>query len=161
MVNLYRILSAEKHSHEYREREKLIINLQNKDYFNDSELRAVMNYKGGSIHTNQEAVKYTSLAFKTEDLDQKIKYLRKLNGVGMITASTIMMVHDPYNYAELNYHAWNLLQRNYGLGGSEKDGNSDYSVTEYKKYLEMVKSLSNEYGMKPSDIVYILSVLNR
>ncbi|MFH1403672.1 MAG: hypothetical protein ABIH11_05320 [Candidatus Altiarchaeota archaeon] len=155
------MLSKLRHNKAYLDRESLIMRLQGKSYFTDDELNEIMRYRKVPHHTNQGSVNMTAKAFNAGSLEQKIKLLKKLNGVGMTVASTILMFNNPYKYVELNHEVWNLLQRNYGLSGSEKGGGSDYSLSELEKYIEVVMSLSEEYGMKPSDTLFTLSELNK
>jgi len=139
----------------------MINKLQGKDYLSDVQILDVMKYKNVQEHTNQKVSNFTAIAFASSSIEKKIQFLKKLNGVGMTVASTILMFHNPYKFGELNHTVWNILHRNYGLSGSEKSSNSDYSIPEYVQYIQILQSLSEEYGMRPSDIVFIISTLKK
>jgi len=156
-MNLFRILSLMKKDDEYRTREKFLTKLAGREYLSEEEVNELFSYKHLEYHANPDARKITQKAFASSDLGEKFRLLRRLNGVGVIMTSTILMFQNPNRYAELNPVCWNSLIRNFGFKASEKDGRSDYGIPEYTTYLEAIKSIADEYGMKIGEVEYVLS----
>lgn len=161
MTNLYRIIKKNRGHPKLRRRDTLMRELEGKDHFTGEDLTKIFSYKGiAQTHHNRFIEKYTNRAFTAEDLETAIASLKKLNGVGMVMASTILSLQNPYKYAELSHGVWEKLQDEYGLEGSRKDHRSDYGIGEYETYLSLLKKLGDEYGMKLTDVEFVVSLLD-
>jgi len=161
MENLYRVFNKNKSHKKLRERDSIIRNLEGKKYFTKDDLEKLFEYKGVTHpHSNRFVKKYTQKAFESDDLEQKIRSLKRLNGVGMVMASTILTMQNPYRFAELDHMVWDTLQTDYSLEGTEKDHRSDYGIGEYERYMDILRNLGEEYGMKASDVEFVLEILD-
>jgi hypothetical protein len=141
----------------FRIREKLLSKLKDREYFTEDEVNEIFTYKGMEHHANQDARKITEKVFASQDMGEKFRLLKRLNGVGIVMASNILMFQNPHKFAETNHISWNILASSFGLKAPEKDARSDYSVQEVEIYLTSLKSLSDEYGMNVADVEYVLS----
>jgi hypothetical protein len=156
-VNLFRLLNQLKGDDEFRIRVKLLSRLKDRDCFNEDDINDIFSYKGMEHHPNPDAKKITQKVFASVDVGEKFRLLRRLNGVGLIMASNILMFQNPLRYAEASHVSWNVLVGNYGLKAPEKDERSDFSLQEYETFLNVLKSLANEFGMNVGDVEYVLS----
>jgi hypothetical protein len=156
-MNLFRKFNQLKHGEEYRARARLLEKLGGKHSFSEDEVNEVFAYKRMAYHNNPDSKKLTQKAFSTPDLAERFRLLRRLNGVGIILASTLMMFQNPHKYAEVNHVSWSALRREFGFKSSEKDERSDYGIQDYTAYMDALKSIADEYGMNVSDVEYVLS----
>ncbi|HHQ45453.1 MAG TPA: hypothetical protein ENN13_04890 [Candidatus Altiarchaeales archaeon] len=162
MENLYRIFQKNRHNPTLVERESLIRNISGKKSMNAEDLRAILEYKGLPEHTARSLIeKYTQQAFQEESLEEKIKNLRRLNGVGVVAASTILSIQNPYKHAELDHDTWETLKKEYGMESTGKDKKSDYGVKEYLRYNSLIQQIAEEHGMRMSDVQFTLKLLNK
>jgi hypothetical protein len=157
-MNLFRVFNQMKADECFRVRSKLIGRLQGRTCFTEEDINEILAYKGLEQHSNPDAKRITDKAFETPDLGEKFRLLKRLNGVGVILASTILTFQNPHKYAELDVNTWNQLRVNCGFKAAEKDTHSDYGIPEYLSYIDMLKSLADEYGMNPTDVQYVLSI---
>lgn len=160
-MNLFRLLAQVRKEPEYVARNKLVLRFKEKTSYTDEELNEIFALKGMEPHVNPDAKAFTQKALAAPTLDDRFKLLRRVKGVGMKVASTILMVNNPHKYAELDEVSWNSLRTNFGFAAPEKDQNSDYSVQEYLLYLEALQSLADEYGMNVNDVQYVISRAGR
>jgi hypothetical protein len=156
-MNLFRLFNQLKREDAYKGKARLVSNLQGKPEFTEDEVNEVFAYKRMEYHSNPDARKITQKAFASADLGEKFRLLRRLNGVGMTVASTLIMFQNPHRYAEINAHAWNVLKKDFGFKGSDKDGHSDYSVQDYQSYMDALAALADEHGMNVGDVEYTVS----
>jgi hypothetical protein len=157
-MNLFRLFNQQKKDESYRARSRILSKLQGRDSFNEDEVNEIFAYKRIEYHSNPDTRKITGKIFSSQDLGEKFRLLRRLNGVGVILASTILMFQNPHKYAELDPKCWMILRRDFGFKGAEKDHRSDYGIPEYISYLEALKPLADEYGMNVSDVAYVMSL---
>ncbi|MBD3261790.1 MAG: hypothetical protein GF334_09030, partial [Candidatus Altiarchaeales archaeon] len=128
MENLYREFHKLRGHPILRRRESLYSELSGKPHLTDEDLMRVFEYKGlGQTH-NPYVQRYTQKAFNLESLEDKIQSLKRLSGVGIVTASAILMFQNPYKFAELNHLVWERLKKLYGFEGTPKDKKSDYGI---------------------------------
>ncbi len=156
-MNLYRRFMELRKTEDYMLRQNLIGKMRGKSRFTEEDVNEILAYKRLPYHSNTQAGKYTSMAFESSTLGDKLRLLKRLNGVGSVTASTILMAQNPFRYAEINHKAWDQLRRNHGFTGGDKDHRSDFSVGEYREYLEVLASLAKEHGMAVADAEYVLT----
>ena len=159
-MNLFKVFKEHQLSPEYRRRVELIEKLSGKPSLTEEEIKEVLKFtKIAQEVRNLDAYEITSKAFKEPTLAEKIKTLRRLHGVGMIAASAILAFQNPYKYAIINPNAVSLLQKHYGLPIVHKERRGEYNMDEYARYLDKVLAIAEEYGMKPFDIEFSLSVV--
>jgi hypothetical protein len=156
-MNLFRLYRKLRASDDFRERDRLLMKLQGKSAFTEDDINEVFSCKRMGYHSNTGAVKLTMRAFGVQDLGDKIRLLRRLNGVGIVAASALLMFQNPFKYAELNHKTWAQLKRKHGFTGSEKDHKSEFGVGEYRDYLDVLSSLAAEYGMTVAEVEFVLS----
>lgn len=156
-MNLYRLFNNLRSEGTLRARDDLIARLQGKESFTEDDLNEVFAYKRMDYHSNPDARRYTSAAFAARELGEKLRLLKRLNGVGTVTASAILMFQNPYKYAEISHKAWSQLRRRHAFSGADKDHRSDYGVGEYREYLEALVHLANEYGIGVADVEFVFS----
>jgi hypothetical protein len=142
---------------DYLLRSKLLKKLGCRDFITEEELNEVFSYNHLEYHANPDTKKVTQKVFSSSDLGEKFRLLKRLNGVGVIVATSVLMFQNPHKYAELSPACWNNLIKYCGLQAQAKDGRSDYNIPEYLNYLEVLKSVSNEFGMNVGDTQYVLS----
>ncbi|MFH0862210.1 MAG: hypothetical protein V1875_04190 [Candidatus Altiarchaeota archaeon] len=157
-MNLYRLFNLVKSEEPFRARSRLMNKLSGKGGLTEDELNELFAYKHVEYHSNPDVRKITEKVFATSDLGEKFRLLRRLNGVGLLMASTILTYQNPHKYAEIDPSVWNMLIRDFGFKVQEKGDHSDYSIPEYLSYLEILKSLADEYGMNTSDVAFVLSM---
>lgn len=163
-MNFYRVFYRNKHHELLKERDKLFEALSNKQEFSDADIKAIMDFKGighKDDYKNSNAVIVTKNAFRAPKLEDKFMVLKRLRGVGMVMASAILMFQNPYKYAIIDSHAWNLLVKNHEFEADPKKAGGDYTVKEYETYMNKLKELSDEYGMKPADVEFTLYLIDK
>jgi hypothetical protein len=74
-------------------------------------------------------------------------------------ASSILAFQNPYKYAIMNPNSLSVLQKHYGLPVVHKERRGEYSVDDYARFMQKILQLSEEYGMKPFDIEFALSMV--
>jgi len=156
-MNMFRAFQQLRSSDVFKERNRLLSKLQGRSAFTEEDINEVFAYRKLGYHSNSEAVKVTEKAFDAQELGDKLRLLKRLNGVGMMVASSILMFQSPYRYAEINHKTWNYLRRNHGLAGSDKDHKSDFAVGEYQSYLEALSLLAGEFGMNVSEVEFVIN----
>ncbi len=156
-MNLYRLFNLLRSGESFKVRTRLLGRLQGKNFYSEDELNELFAYKHIEYRPNPDCKKISEKVFATSDLGEKFRLLRRLNGVGIIMASTILTFQNPHKYAELDPKIWNLLISDFGFKAQAKDERSDYSLPEYLGYIELLKSLANEYGMNTADVAFVLS----
>ncbi|MBD3388028.1 MAG: hypothetical protein GF416_03175 [Candidatus Altiarchaeales archaeon] len=157
-MNLYRMLRNLRKSPDNVERDRLMARLNGRRYFTEDELNEIFSYRRLGYHHNANAVEITTKAFEPDSsLGDGIRVLKRLNGVDMASASLILSFQNPFSYAELDSRAWNKLRKYHGFKGVEKDFKSDFSTVEYGKYLEALKLIAEDYGMRVADVQFVLA----
>jgi hypothetical protein len=156
-MNLFRLFNQMRGDEEFKVRIKLLDKLKNSEYFTEEDVNGIFVYKKMEYHSNQDAKKITAKVFSSQDLGEKFRLLKRLNGVGIVMASNILMFQNPRRYAEINHISWNILIEGFNFKESEKECRSDYSIQEYEHYLSALKFLADEYGMNVGDVEYALS----
>lgn len=162
-MNIYRIFYNHRHDEIVVKRDKLLDRLQKKRSFTDEDILEIMKFKGvgpKEDYKNVNSMRVTSEAFIEPDLNKKMMILRRLRGVGMVMASAILSFQNPYEYASIDTPTWNLLVRRFGFNADEKKG-VDYSIKEYQNYMQEIKAIANEYGMKPVDVELTLYLIDK
>jgi len=152
VTNLYRLFHKLKGHPDVRRREALFHDLAGKTGFSSGDVERVLEYRHLPFHHNPHISRYAEKAFHSEDLGAAVKLLRRIPGVGMAVASSLLMFHNPYKYAELDHESWRVLREEYGFEGTGKDTKSDYGLPEYERYLEAIRKLAEEHGMRVADV---------
>jgi len=159
-MNLFRVFKDNQTSPEYARRKTLLEKLQGKASFSEEELKEIFKFnKIMAENKNPEAYDMTSQAFREPVLAEKIRALKRLHGVGIIMASTILAFQNPYKYVIMNPAAVSILQKHYGLPVVHKEKRGEYSTEDYARYLEKAAALAEEFGMKPFDIEFALGMI--
>ena len=159
-MNLFRLYNELKKDERFREREKLISRLRDKTEFGAEDIGAIFAYKKLDCHSTTEIEKITRKAFASNDLVEKFRILKRMAGVTTTMASTILTFQNPNRYAELDPKTWRILRESFGFNAPEKDAHSDYTAPEYLGYLGILDSIGAEYGMKLSDVEFVLKTVD-
>ncbi len=77
------------------------------------------------------------------ELELRIRILRTLRGVGTAIASAILTLVYPDEYAIIDFRCWRQLF------DKERRG---FSTSEYKRYMQKIRSLSQELGWTPREV---------
>lgn len=84
---------------------------------------------------------------KEYELELRINILCSLRGVGMGVASALLALAFPTTYAVIDYRGWRQCF------GEEK---TIFSVADYHKYLNVVRTLANELGWPVQEVDYAI-----
>ena len=101
-------------------------------------------------NTDEDVRQATEFAFSISLRDKnietkfRIKALRTLYGIGIVSASAILTIVYPTRYAVLNEGNWNLV-----FSDEEK---SNLTVQDYIKYLAFVQELAGELNWTPQEV---------
>lgn len=144
-------------------------NFQRRGYIHRDELRKIGEWKsGGRIdhHLKNNNASYveqrSAVAFRANsDLD-KIKALMELKGVRAPVASAILTMHDPANYAVIDYRAFRSLgtaepylldPQNYPNYAEFMEHFQDYNSSEaYSFYMGVVRNIAQREGILPREV---------
>jgi len=144
--------------------------LQSRSYLHRDELRKIGKWKtGGRIDHHLKDIDPNRImgkskrAFQANNDVDKIEALMELKGIRVPVASAILTMHDPANYAVVDYRAFralgaaepNLLDpQNYPdyaeFMGSFQDYNSDPEA--YSFYMEIVRDIAQREGILPREV---------
>jgi len=92
-------------------------------------------------NSEEEVIKISEDAFSTTDEEEKIKVLTKLKGVGIPTASAILMLTDPSNYGVIDRRAWEVLS----LYSDELvKSKKSFSSNDWVTYLKILRDLAQK-----------------
>jgi len=161
-MNLYRILLRNKRNEQLTYREKLVSTYQGRESLTKQEIVSILSAEGITIKDDfgvHDPKLVTRKAFKAERLDEKIRMLRQLRGVGFIAASAILSYQDPYRFAKIDHSVWKQLVRNFGFNAPEKESTEEFTVHDYELYLPVIKQLADEYGMRPIDAEFVIVLI--
>lgn len=101
------------------------------------------------LNTNEIIQKITKVVFEIEhtsseyETELKLKILTSIKGVEIPIASAILTLTNPDKYAVIDFRVWRQL---FGVRKSY------YSMTDYLKYLGIIKDLSIKYGLRIQQI---------
>jgi len=159
-MNLFKIFKEHQLSPEYVKRREMLEKLQGKSSYSEADLKEIFKFtKIPQDPKNPEAYDLTSKAFAESMLNEKIRTLKRLHGVGMIIATAILSFQNPYKYAMLNPTAFSVLRKHYSLPLVHKEHKGEYSLEDYARYMQKVEMLAEEFGMKPFDVEFALSMI--
>lgn len=109
------------------------------------DLKSITYWKLGNRHKDQvgknmerDVRRWTKLAFHERDVKEKLRILCRLKGVGIRTASAVLMFHNPGRYTMTDDQAWTALHK-FGFLNSPP---SHYSPGRYVEYLDVCRQLS-------------------
>ncbi len=88
--------------------------------------------------------------FQLIDDRERMKYLRKLDGVGVPVASAILAVLDPKIYGVIDFHVWQALFHFKYV--TEKEDGKNLSVGNWLQFLEIIRSFAQQFKVKARDI---------
>jgi hypothetical protein len=143
---------------------------QQRGYIYRDELREIGEWKsGGRIdHLLKQNVpnhveRRSTVAFRANNDVDKVEALMELKGVRVPVASAILTMHDPANYAVVDYRAFRALgvaeprlldPQNYPdyaeFMGSFQNYNSDPEA--YSFYMDVVRNIAQREGILPREV---------
>jgi len=168
MKNLYQVFSKNRYNKRLIKRNLILDKLRGKKFFTNDDLNSILSYLGLPEHDEYNGpmptvMDLTEASFTATDLRKKINMLKGISGVNLIVASSILAFQDPYRYAGVSFPVWNFLSRdtksNIKKIKVDRDFNRDFSVNDYQAYLDIIKSLCNEHGMRPVDVQFALEMM--
>lgn len=143
---------------------------QKRGHIYRDELRRIGKWKsGGRIdhHLKDNNANYveqrSAVAFQTNSDVDKLEALMELKGVQVPVASAILTMHDPANYAVVDYRAFRALgaaephlldPQTYPNYAEFMESFQDYSsVTEaYSFYIDVVRNIAQREGILPREV---------
>jgi len=163
-LNLYRLFYQNKHDDVAVRREQLFLEVSGKHSIGEQHLMEILSNEGITLaedfgHSSVRNV--TKKAFTTDNLEEKILALRRIRGVGFVAATAILSYQNPFKYAKIDNHTYNQLVKNFDFPLPEKDKAGEFSAREYETYLNALRALADEYGMKPPDVEFVLNLLDK
>ncbi|MFH1788569.1 MAG: hypothetical protein ABH834_04240 [Candidatus Altiarchaeota archaeon] len=161
-MNLYRLLYVNKHDARLSARERLLGRISNQQDFSLKDMNEIRAYRGLEPIDESRILDVRTLtkkAFSASDLTLKFRSLKRIKGVGNSLASEILAFQNPYKYAAVTHKVWNILVSDFDFDAEEKESEDDVSLQDYVKYLEKIRDVAVEYGMKPADAEFVLNYL--
>ena len=123
--------------------------LLNKEYFIKLGRWKTPRYeKTREINEKCAIIKATRSAYLTKDDLEKMRILKKLKGVGVAVASTILYYLHPEKYAIFDYHVRNTLKK----AGKLDKGKEDDSDRLWLEYTRIIRRLSSFHNKTPREV---------
>jgi len=164
MINLHEIKNYvgravdEKETNELKEYFRKLKEIRNPIFIDSNDFERILRWKLRGQYNrnirhirknNNEVIKeITKHAFSVsctnneKEIEEKIKILRKLDGVGVGVASAILALIFPEKYCVIDFRGWEYIF------GEEK---RTFTVSEYIKYLKEIKNIADKIGLTPQE----------